>query len=252
MIRILIGSPSGKESMMQYILPHLSSPKRGDSSVPTWEIVNAIFYMFKSGVHWHLLPIKSLIYREPIKYGVVYHHFRKWTKDGSWQKVQQKIIGQYKHLLNLSVALFDGTHSPAKRGGEQVAYQGRKKCKTSNTLWLTDADGLVVGVTLPIAGNHHDVTAIERRLEYLVAQLTASGISIESLFVNVDAGFDSQLFREACFKLGIELNVPRNYRGASQIDDDTYFDELMYEQRYAVERIAPRWPMLGKIAIAHY
>lgn len=105
---------------------------------------------------------------------------------------------------------------------------------------------------MPIAGNHHDVTAIERRLEYLVAQLTASGISIESLFVNVDAGFDSQLFREACFKLGIELNVPRNYRGASQIDDDTYFDELMYEQRYAVERIAPRWPMLGKIAIAHY
>ena len=117
----------------------------------------------------------------------------------------------------------------------------------SNTLWLTDADGLVVGFTLPIAGNHHDVSDIEERLGYLVEQLAASGIRVHGLFVNADAGFDSQEFRDACTRLGIELNVPRNYRGAKQIDDDTFFDELMYEQRYAVERIAPRWPTLGKI-----
>ena len=231
MIRIL-----SKDSIMQYILPHLSRPVRGGSNVPTWEIVNAIFYKFKSGVQWHLLPVKSLIYKGSIKYGAVYHHFRKWVKDGSWQRVQQQIISRYKPLLNLSVALFDGTHSPAKRGGEQVAYQGRKKCKTSNTLWLTDADGLVVGFTLPIAGNHHDSSDIEKRLDYLAQQLAASGIRVDGLFINADAGFDSEAFRQVCSRLGIELNVPRNYRGANQIDDDTFFDELMYEQRYAVER----------------
>ncbi|MEM6846076.1 MAG: transposase [Bacteroidota bacterium] len=241
MIRII-----SKDNIIQYILPHLSSPKRGGSRVPTWEIVNAIFYKFKSGVQWHLLPVKSLIYKDSIKYGAMrgaapYHHFRKWVKDGSWQRVQQQIISQCKHLLNLSVALFDGTHSLAKRGGEQpgrraVAYQGRKKGKTSNTLWLTDANGLVVGFTLPVAGNHHDVTDIERRMDYLVEQLARSGIRVDGLFINADAGFDSEAFRHACYRLGIELNVPRNYRVASQIDDDTYFDELMYEQRYAVER----------------
>ena len=183
-----------------------------------------------------MLPVKSLIYKASVKYGAIYHHFRKWVKDGSWQRVQQQIIGQYKHLLNLSVALFDGTHSLAKRGGEQVAYQGRKKGKTTNTLWLTDADGLIVGFTLPVAGNHHDVTDIERRLDYLVQQLNASGIRTDGLFVNADAGFESQAFRSACSGYGIELNVPRNLRGNSQIDDDTYFDELMYEQRFAVER----------------
>lgn len=204
--------------------------------MPTWEIVNAILYKFKTGVQWYLLPVNSLIYRSPIKFGAVFHHFRKWVKDGSWQKVQQEIISRYKHLLNLSVALFDGTHSPAKRGGEQVAYQGRKKCKTSNTLWLTDANGLVVGFTLPIAGNHHDIHDIEQRLAYMVEQLARSGIRVDGLFINADAGFDSEAFRDVCFRLGIELNVPGNYRGANQIDDDTYFDELMYEQRYAVER----------------
>ena len=125
MIRII-----RKSSILQYILPHLSSPKRGGSNVPTWEIVNAIFYKFKTGVQWHLLPVKSLIYKGSVKYGAIYHHFRKWVKDGSWQRVQQQIISQYKHLLNLNVALFDGSHSLAKRGGEQVAYQGRKKGKT--------------------------------------------------------------------------------------------------------------------------
>jgi transposase len=204
--------------------------------VPGWEIVNAILYKFKSGVQWHLLPIKSLIYKNSVKYGAIFHHFRKWVKDGSWCRAQQEIIGQYRHLLDLSVALFDGSHSPAKRGGEQVAYQGRKKCSTSNTLWLTDANGLAVGFTLPIAGNHHDISDIEKRLEHLVGQLARSGIGVDGLFVNADAGFDSEAFRKACFRQGIELNVPRNHRNARQIDDDTYFDELMYGQRYAVER----------------
>ncbi|MEM6846320.1 MAG: transposase [Bacteroidota bacterium] len=236
MIRIL-----SKDSIMQYILPHLSRPVRGGSSVPTWEIVtgspgDAIFYKFKSGVQWHLLPVKSLIYKDSVKFGAIYHHFRKWVKDGSWQKVQQQLIYQYRHLLNLSVALFDGTHTQAKRGGEQVAYQGRKKGKTSNTLWLTDASGLVVGFTLPVAGNHHDTNDIEKRVDYLVEQLARSGIHVDGLFVNADAGFDSEAFRQVCSRLGIELNVPRNYRVASQIDDDTFFDELMYEQRYVVEQ----------------
>lgn len=232
MIRII-----SKDSIVQYILPHLSSPKRGGSKAQAWEIVNAILYKFKTGVQWHLLPVKSLIYKSPIKYGAVFHHFRKWVKDGSWQRVQQKLIRQYKHLLNLSVALFDGSHSPAKPGGEQVAYQRRKKCKTSNTLWLTDADGLVVGFTMPIAGNHHDVASIRERLEKLIAQLSESGIRVDGLFVNADAGFDSYEFRDACKHVGIELNVPRNYRSSKQlVEDDTYFDDLLYEQRYKVER----------------
>lgn len=66
MIRIL-----SKDSIVQYILPHLSHLRRGGSSVPTWEIVNAILYKFKTGVQWHMLPIKSVIYRSSIKYGAV-------------------------------------------------------------------------------------------------------------------------------------------------------------------------------------
>ncbi len=232
MIRIL-----DKDSIVKYILPHLSLPERGGTNTNLWEIVNAILYKFKTGVQWHLLPVKSLIYKAKIKFGAVYHHFRKWVKDGSWQAAQNGIIEEYKHILDLSIGQFDGTHIPAKRGGDQVAYQSRKKSKTTNTLWLTDTQGLAVGFTLPLAGNYNDIFDCEKRLNYLVQQLKKSKISVDGLFVNADAGFDSEAFRLACERVGIILNAPRNRRRTKHLaDDDTYFDELMYDQRYVVER----------------
>ena len=44
--------------------------------------------------------------------------------------------------MDLSSIQFDGTHTPAKRGGESVAYQGRKKNETTNTLIITDSQGI--------------------------------------------------------------------------------------------------------------
>ena len=38
----------------------------------------------------------------------------------------------------------DGSHTPALRGGSQVAYQGRKKKKTTNALFLTDRQGIPI------------------------------------------------------------------------------------------------------------
>ena len=116
MIRILT-----KSLITKYIIPHLSLAQRGYiSSVPLWEIVNAILYKFKSGVHWEPLPIKSLIYSNKIKYGAIYHHFRKWTLDGSFKKAFESLVLQYRSILDLSLAFMDGTHSIAKRGGPEV------------------------------------------------------------------------------------------------------------------------------------
>ena len=65
----------------------------------------------------------------------------------------------------------------------------------SNTLWLTDTSDLVVGSTLPIAGNHRNRNDIEARLNYLVKQLVRLGIRVDGLFVDAD-GFDIESFRQ--------------------------------------------------------
>ena len=56
--------------------------------------------------------------------------FKNGVKNGSWEKVWNGILKNHKNLLDLSSIQLDGTHTPAKRGGKSVAYQGRKRSKT--------------------------------------------------------------------------------------------------------------------------
>lgn len=227
-----------KDTINKYIVPHLSKAKRGyECKAELWEVVNAIFYKFKTGVQWKYLPIKSLISSVELKYGAVYHHFRKWAKDGSWQRVWKNLLFGCKHLLDLSIANLDGTHTPCKRGGEQVAYQGRKKCKTSNTLWLTDRKGHIVGFAPPCSGNHNDLFEIQDFFENLLEMTEQATIEVAGLFLNADAGFDSKNFRQLCKHHDIVLNAPINKRNRNNINElNYYFDETMYENRYVVER----------------
>ena len=233
MIRII-----SKGMITKHFLPYLTKAKRGYvSKVPLWEVVNAILYKLKTGTQWAYLPCKSLFRSNKIKYGAVFHHYRKWAKDGSWQKVWDKFLSKHKHLLDLSIAALDGTHTPTKKGGEAVGYQGRKKCKTTNTLWLTDRQGSVVTFLRPISGNHHDVYQLPKQLEERIKELEKVGISVDGLFLNVDAAFGSNDFRIICHQYGIILNVPVNQRNSSEyLEQDNYFDHEMYQERYVVER----------------
>ena len=220
-----------------YIVQHLSQGSRGPRSrVARWELVNVILYKLKTGCQWHMLPIKALISSAEIGYKAVFHHFRTWVKNGSWERVWQELTRAYKFLLDLSTAQFDGSHSLAKRGGSAVGYQRRKRGKTSNILLLTDRNGLVVACSLPVAGNHHDVFEIEKQLAHIFGQMKRMEIPTEGLFLNADAGFDAHAVRKACEKEGVILNVAPNRRGAADYHSDILFDELMYRERFVVER----------------
>jgi len=72
---------------------------------------------------------------ENYTYHGVYDHFRKWTKDGSWAKIWSYLLDKYRNFLDMSHIDLDAIHTIAKKGGEQVAYQGHKKAKTSNLLF---------------------------------------------------------------------------------------------------------------------
>lgn len=226
-----------KDMIQRHIVQYLSQGSRGpDCRVELWEVVNAILYKLKTGTQWDMLPVKSLIYSGKISWQAVYHHYRKWCKDQSWRRVWLALMGRFKFLLDLSTAQLDGSHSPAKRGGEAVAYQGRKKSKTSNILLLTDRNGLVVACGKPVAGNHNDLYQIKDQLEEMLSQMKQAGIPIDGLFLNADGGFDAETFRKILDKEGIILNAPENKRNGSSIDSDRFLDEKMYKERFVVER----------------
>ena len=232
MIRII-----DKGTINREIIPHLTRSKRGCTQVNLWEIVNAILYKLYTGVQWHLLPVKSLIYNCKIKYGAIYHHFRKWVKDGSWNNCFEQLLLKNRHQIDLSIAHFDGTHTVCKKGGEAVDYQHRKRAKTSNTLWLVDRQGLPIGFSQAVSGNHHDLYQSENVMIKLENRLQKSQISMQGLFINMDAGFDSKAFRSTCESLDIQMNAPINKKNNKDLEVyDILFDEELYKSRYVVER----------------
>jgi putative transposase len=62
---------------------HLSAPKAtGRPRVyPLREIINAIYYVVRSGCSWRLLPHNFPAWRS------VYHYFREFRLDGTWERI---------------------------------------------------------------------------------------------------------------------------------------------------------------------
>lgn len=223
-------------SITTYILPSLSVGSRGKTDeVPTLAIVEAILYRLKTGCQWRFLPIKQFFGEKPYTWQSVYHHYRQWIEDGSWQNAFIHLLKTHPRIIDLSSAQLDASHTPAKRGGEAVSYQGRKRCKTTNMTVLSDNNGTPLAYATPRSGNHHDTFEIEEVLRAMIALLVQAGIDVYGVFLNADAAFDTALFRSICAEFGIEANVPINPRNSDTLERDEYFDDELYKQRSVIE-----------------
>jgi len=185
-----------KDNIMNEIVPHLPKRVHGPSPrVPLSEIINAVLFKLKSGVQWHMLPVSELFSGETLYYKTVFGHYRKWCRQGVWRHCWTSLLSGHKADIDLSSGDLDGSHTTAIRGGEQVEYQGRKKRRTTNSLYLADRQGLPLAMSEPVAGNHNDLYDIEVHAEEVFAILEEADIETDGLFVNGDAGFDSEGFR---------------------------------------------------------
>jgi len=164
----------------------------------------------------------------------VYYHFQKWCKDGSLERVWAIVLEKHNSLLDMSSVQLDGTHTPTKRGGQAVGYQGRKKSKTSNMLILTDSQGIPLACSEPTSGNHNDAYELEKTVGKMLNNIQSSNINTDGLFLNADAGFDTEGFRNFCYKNDIIDNIDKNKRNGNE--NDHLFDDLLYKCRFVVER----------------
>lgn len=136
----------------------------------------------------------------------------------------------------MSSVQLDGSQTPVKRGGIAVGYQNRKKCKTSNILFLVDNKGLPLACSQVIAGNHNDAFELEERTAEMLSSLEDSNLNYDSLFLNADAGFDTREFRKFCEGKGIIANIDFNQRNGQDQRLEDVFDEELYKHRYVIER----------------
>ena len=140
--------------------------------------------------------------------------------------------------LNLSELNLDGSHIIAKKGGESVAYQGRKRAKTTNILPITDARGYIVASTLPIAGNHNDAFELKGHLQSAFKSMKRLGLDFLGAFFNADSAFDTRAARKVCFNHGLIPNIAENKRNRkyTKRGRKRLFNPDVYKHRFASER----------------
>ena len=176
--------------------------------------------------------------KKEISYSAVYLHFARWSRDGSFKQVWQHSLLTIRDALDLSELNLDGTHSFAKKGGESVAYQGRKKGKTCNILPIMDKHGYVVASTGILAGQHNDAFNLKVHLQTAFREMKQLGLIIKGAYFNADMAFDTREARKTCFNHGLIPNIPENPRNRQQTKRGRkrLFNAQVYAGRFCAER----------------
>jgi transposase len=176
--------------------------------------------------------------KKEISYHAVYHHYRKWSRDGSLERVFEHSIVSIREQIDSHHLNLDGSHAPAKKGGEAVAYQGRKKAKTSNVLPITDANGFILATTGIIAGNHNDAFELKDNLRAAFKCLKRLGIALAGSYFNADAAFDTKAARKVCFNYQLIPNIAENTRSRKKPKRGRkrLFNPEVYKMRFSSER----------------
>jgi putative transposase len=110
--------------------PHIPTPRgRGRPRIHTTrEILDAIFYVLKSGCPWRLLP------KDFPPWETVYWWFGRWRKEGTFEHLNATLRERLRTRLGRnplpSAGIADSQSAKSSGvGGEQRGYDGNKKVR---------------------------------------------------------------------------------------------------------------------------
>ncbi len=129
-------------ALIEPMLPKRS--KRGRPPTDRRLIIDAILYIITGGIQWRMLPAEFPPYK------TVFHVFRKWTLDNTWEGLNARLRAHVREAHGKrsrpTAAILDSQSVKSDPHGGSVGYDAGKRIKGRKRHLLVDTLGLLLGV----------------------------------------------------------------------------------------------------------
>ncbi|MGB5633198.1 MAG: transposase [Waterburya sp.] len=223
-------------------MPYLPIGSRGPQpKLSLHMIFNYILKLLYLGCQWKELPIATDQNGQPeIHYTRIYRAFRRFEIHGCFDDifVGSVFVLHQKKYLDISVIHGDGTTTAAKKGGDNLGFNGHKHLKGDKVVAFCDRNCNVIAPFVTAPGNRNESPLLLNALPQVTRIASLVGLNLENTIVSLDGVYDSRKNRKAIFNRSMVPNIKENLRGrtTSKAGRKRIFALTIFQERFRTRR----------------